>query len=72
MATFPIRGVPGQNVSMSGQDDKFYLGRRLGSGSFGQVFLAKNRRGKELAVKVENLGSGRVGRCFLKTMWGVP
>lgn len=38
------------------QDDKFYLGRRLGSGSFGQVFLAKNRRGKELAVKVEHLG----------------
>jgi len=35
------------------EDDKFYLGRRLGSGSFGQVFLAKNRRGKELAVKVE-------------------
>ncbi len=39
------------------QDDKFYLGRRLGSGSFGQVFLAKNRRGKELAVKVEHLCS---------------
>lgn len=38
------------------QDDKFYLGKRLGSGSFGQVFLAKNRRGKELAVKVESLG----------------
>lgn len=35
------------------EDDKFYLGKRLGSGSFGQVFLAKNRRGKELAVKVE-------------------
>lgn len=38
------------------EDDKFYLGKRLGSGSFGQVFLAKNRRGKELAVKVESLG----------------
>eukprot|EP00438_Fugacium_kawagutii_P026317 Skav227417 [mRNA] locus=scaffold950:170975:180950:- [translate_table: standard] len=36
-------------------DDKFYLGKRLGSGSFGQVFLAKNRRGKELAVKVERM-----------------
>ena len=44
-------------VDVGGQDDKFYLGRRLGSGSFGQVFLAKNRRGKELAVKVESLGS---------------
>ncbi|CAK9021942.1 unnamed protein product [Durusdinium trenchii] len=35
------------------EEQKFYLGKRLGNGSFGQVFLAKNRRGKELAVKVE-------------------
>eukprot|EP00913_Durusdinium_trenchii_P029925 g28042.t1 len=42
------------SVGMSASEEqKFYLGKRLGNGSFGQVFLAKNRRGKELAVKVE-------------------
>ena len=51
------------------QDDKFYLGRRLGSGSFGQVFLAKNRRGKELAVKVESLGKSRFSEWKRGTWW---
>ena len=41
---------------MAFEDQKFYLGKRLGSGSFGQVFLARNRCGEELAVKVECLG----------------
>ncbi|CAE7767634.1 unnamed protein product [Symbiodinium pilosum] len=51
------RAMPWKRGQTTGQQDdlKFKLGKRLGHGSFGQVFLARDvQTGEDLAVKVEH------------------
>ena len=42
-----------EEIKIKESNEIFYLSKKIGSGSFGQIYLGSNDLGRDLAIKME-------------------